>query len=646
MKLERLEVKNFMSFEHAELDLDQRGLVLVTGRNLDAAAASSNGSGKSALFADAIPWCLYGETLRGRVYGASTREFKSSDVVNRAVGADCSVLVRFSNGGHTYEVTRYRDDRERRNKVYLSTLIPGDQGAEDLTAPTDAETDQRIIQILGLNYSAYCHAVVFGQGPIRRFSQATDSERRRALEDFFDTELWSEARKLVMVDHQAAAKAHLKATTDLAVTERLLDEQAAAVIKAEAEVNQIPTTEGDMVCRVCLTICHRTDLYTIPETPCGVCRHASGKHVAAVPHGAETIEAAVIKREQEWADMSVAADKIEKLVERANRLTLPREAWVRLMKEIETAMDQVARLAMDRTYIDRAIEEAGSRTKFAPGDECPECLRPMSAADVAKYKKLINKRIKELEAKVDRNEKTRKEASQRRISLEKTRDDDDQKRKAANEMTGKLNVLRAEIKTAEGKVQLAINCRTAYQNRQKQQEKETAEAQRRLQHAQAGVRNMEQEVEKNRKALATADKSKKALDFWADGFGSHGIKDFGFRRALGALNARLGVQSERLTGGDFTVQLVVDDLERIRVEVRTKNGLASVPTMSGGEARRIDLALALGFAYLVETSVWPIQCDRVRRVRRRPGQSRFRNADRGTVPGVSAGLVLRDNAQP
>ena len=58
----RVRLHNFMSFEDAELDLNEMGNILVTGRNyckLD--NAYSNGSGKSSIF-NGICFALTGET--------------------------------------------------------------------------------------------------------------------------------------------------------------------------------------------------------------------------------------------------------------------------------------------------------------------------------------------------------------------------------------------------------------------------------------------------------------------------------------------------------------------------------------------------------------------------------------------------------
>lgn len=65
LKFSKIILHNFGSYEHAEIDLKDRGFCLVSGKNNCLADnATSNGSGKSLIF-DAIIYALTGTTGRG-----------------------------------------------------------------------------------------------------------------------------------------------------------------------------------------------------------------------------------------------------------------------------------------------------------------------------------------------------------------------------------------------------------------------------------------------------------------------------------------------------------------------------------------------------------------------------------------------------
>ena len=64
MKINRVEIENFLSVQKATIDFDKlSNLVLVKGRNKDVKPESSNGAGKSTII-EAVVFALFGKTLR------------------------------------------------------------------------------------------------------------------------------------------------------------------------------------------------------------------------------------------------------------------------------------------------------------------------------------------------------------------------------------------------------------------------------------------------------------------------------------------------------------------------------------------------------------------------------------------------------
>ena len=83
MKVTSLTIQNFMAIGQAELSLSDKGLVLIQGVNDTDSSAESNGAGKSTI-ADALLWCLYGETRP---------DLSADKVVNRTAGKDTQVTA-------------------------------------------------------------------------------------------------------------------------------------------------------------------------------------------------------------------------------------------------------------------------------------------------------------------------------------------------------------------------------------------------------------------------------------------------------------------------------------------------------------------------------------------------------------------------
>ena len=82
-----------------EVNLDHRGLVLITGHSYD--EGSANGSGKSTVANKAIVWTLFGQTAGGT---------KGDAVVNRHLGGTGSwgEVIFEDDHGERYRVTRQR----------------------------------------------------------------------------------------------------------------------------------------------------------------------------------------------------------------------------------------------------------------------------------------------------------------------------------------------------------------------------------------------------------------------------------------------------------------------------------------------------------------------------------------------------------
>ncbi len=165
-------IKDFGCIPHAELELNDQGLVYVTGINLDTDAADSNGGGKSTLF-KAISWCLYGETvdeLRG-------------DAVIRRGAKKAEVEIDLGDTEPEYTVKRTRS----KGKPKLELLK---KNGNPLEFSKD-EIQKHIEKWVGLDFKSFKNSVLYGQGDAARFAspRTRDSERKDMLHRIMSTEI-------------------------------------------------------------------------------------------------------------------------------------------------------------------------------------------------------------------------------------------------------------------------------------------------------------------------------------------------------------------------------------------------------------------------------------------------------------------------
>lgn len=166
IQFESIKLTNFLSLGSVQVDLRERGFVLVEGVNkcsLD--NAKSNGAGKSSIF-EGIVWVLTGDTSRG-----------VKDVVNKAVGKSTCGELDFTIDGNKYKIIRYRDDLTYGNslKVYFNGEDVSGKGVRDSSKILEQYLPDLNAQLLG-------SVIVLGQGLPQRFTNNTPSGRKEILE--------------------------------------------------------------------------------------------------------------------------------------------------------------------------------------------------------------------------------------------------------------------------------------------------------------------------------------------------------------------------------------------------------------------------------------------------------------------------------
>lgn len=177
MLYKQIDIYNFGTIGHITLQLSDRGLVLVTGKNLDTAKSDSNGAGKSLLL-EAFCWCLWGRTIR---------EDKDDAVINERVGKNCKVCITFVGSNKTFKVIRYRNHEESVKPNDVELFLED----TNLSGSSMKATQAVINGIIGLTFETFC-ALMPGAG--KNAAQMTDGDIKSLLEDMLQITALSKAR--------------------------------------------------------------------------------------------------------------------------------------------------------------------------------------------------------------------------------------------------------------------------------------------------------------------------------------------------------------------------------------------------------------------------------------------------------------------
>ncbi len=207
MKITDVSIKNFLTIgDEVRLNLDNKGMILITGDNRDDSSAISNGAGKSTI-GDAICWSLYGVTARGETGDA---------IVNNIINKDCCVEVLIEDEGSIYSIARYRKDKKHKNSLQVENVLT----SSVLTKGTDKLTQELVNRIIGCSVEVFKSAIYAGQDSIPNLPGMTDKNLKEIVEEAAGINRLGEAHVIAREDFKLRDTSLTTAVKDLEVIEK------------------------------------------------------------------------------------------------------------------------------------------------------------------------------------------------------------------------------------------------------------------------------------------------------------------------------------------------------------------------------------------------------------------------------------------
>lgn len=162
MRLKKLEISNFLSYNNASVDLEDLRKVLIVGSN-NGDTTNSNGSGKTNL-CEAIGWAIWGESK------AKTVDLNVKDGTSM-----CSVRVDFEHNGKECSVTRTR------NKDTGGSTLNFVMDGEPSNGKSVPDTDKKIVEEIKIDYLTYINSVYLRQDDIFSLANPKKGDEGRAV---------------------------------------------------------------------------------------------------------------------------------------------------------------------------------------------------------------------------------------------------------------------------------------------------------------------------------------------------------------------------------------------------------------------------------------------------------------------------------
>jgi exonuclease SbcC len=184
-----IEVRNYRSYAEEKFSFEDIFFAMVNGKN---------GSGKSSLFMDAITDCLYEETREKELTGWIRNGEKSGSIsFTFRLGEDLWRVTRTRQRsgkgtlalakGFLYFADGYKDDE----MTHESGIEWQDHSAERLN-----DTQQKIIDLLGMDCDTFQSCVLIMQDRYGKFMEADKSERMAVLANLLGLGIYDELLKI------------------------------------------------------------------------------------------------------------------------------------------------------------------------------------------------------------------------------------------------------------------------------------------------------------------------------------------------------------------------------------------------------------------------------------------------------------------
>jgi len=583
--------KNFLCFgsDAVEIDFSKSGnVVLVRGINMDVSDeesnASSNGAGKSSI-PEIIVYTLYGKTIK------HPKKIGHRDVINNAVGKGLRTEVRWGD----YRVVRTRKPDSLR--LWESPEGKWDDSTE-ITLGGQPATQKLIEDKIGLNYETFVNVVVFTDNNAGSFLECDAAGKREIVENLLSLEKYkgfAESAKSLKKDKKDQARL-VESELDSAKRQKeqaesrlkaAKDQEDSWRLKASAEIEQIKSK----------ILQKKKEMSESSNSA------SSSKYHEAVSRISDI--------KSELPSMEEKRQRLEVLLEKANdRLSSQKNSHAEKIMEARKVDSDISTTESQIEDHEKEIR----RLEASEGGVCKYCFGKVSKENFGKYKDQMLEKIATLKSQAASMSANKSEISLNAKSIEEkmasTSQAVSEAKKSIAETSALIRSLRSELSSLE-KVERPANeeARTSIIEGQiSELTASLAERKKALEEdtpfksiidsltEEIDTRSSEEKAK--RLSLDSLEKELPYYDFWQTGFGDSGIRKFVIEGIIPALNARIAHWLQFLIDGRITLEF--DNELDERIQRNPPDGDPFVyHAMSGGERRRLNLAVSQAFAHVM-----------------------------------------------
>lgn len=363
LNFKKVILHNFGSYGHAEVDLENKGICLVSGRNnYKKDNALSNGSGKSFLWSG-ICYALTGETISGLKSNLKN--------INAEEDAASYVTVEFLSDADSYIITRH---------IAPKSDLKISKNDVDISGKGLRESEKKLGEVLpDLTKDLIASTIIIGQGMPNKFSSFSPSGRKDLLEKLTKSDFMVEDIRQRVTTRLADLQRQVRDCEDNLLIHRTQNKTIENTLKVkEAELEK--AVQPDFTALL-------ADL---------------SKSIAETKQQYEVASAAVAEKEKDYADANTV---LLKLLETSNaEAAEEKEAYETAFRAKVT---ERAQKEAEAKTLARTIAELKAVIDTCPtcGQKLPGAVKPDTAVQEAALAQLnveidaINKKVSEINTK-------------------------------------------------------------------------------------------------------------------------------------------------------------------------------------------------------------------------------------------------------
>lgn len=594
LDIKYVSAQNFLCFgqDVFELNLKTYGnIVLVKGNNYDVvddeSKVASNGVGKSSI-PEIVVYTLFGKTIK------HPKKINHKDVINNQIGKNLRTEVRWGN----FRAVRTRKPDSLR--LWESEEEVWNDSTE-ISLGGQPATQKLLEEKLGLNYETFVNVVIFTDNNAGSFLECDASNKREIVENLLSLDKYKD-----FAERAKNLKKDKKDSLKIIQTEyeslRQGVEQAKSRLKvaSDQESNWVEQRKNEL----------KTMLDKIKNLKANLESTVEGTEVSKYQEAQikiDELNSEIPELEDKQGKLEglieVAQEKLNKAKQKDNEIKIKKNL---LNSEIQTLESKIAD---NRKEISRLEKNEGATCKF--------CFGKVSKDNYDQYTDQLNKNIDELLEKIEeeRLKKVDFEAKIEDFSLSIG--------KISEGLTGaKSNLLKISKQLSEKRKELSelnkiekpqskniqdqlIKTQIEGLNEQASNKKKELEGdtpfKKIIESVKEEIESKSKEFDIKNKELDELEKELPYYEFWATAFGDTGIRKFIIDGIIPALNARVAYWLQFLIDGKIRLEFN-NELEET-IERNPSDGDPFVyHAMSGGERRRLNLAVSQAFAYVMMIS--------------------------------------------